>query len=119
MNGHTGVAAVVRLALYLEEELGAETLCIGRDGLAPEDTCVLESAGSWLAYRIALYCDEVRVAVSLMDAIDPPQTLLRAPDTAAGWQTVSSLVTALERHAVKSLVRPIEAGDGPDGFVIA
>ena len=41
-----------------------------------------------------------------------PDFLLRSRDNAAGWQTVRGLIAALERHEIKSLVNPIEAGHG-------
>ena len=74
-----------------------------------------------LLYRIALHGPEVRLAATVMDGIAPPETLLRSPDTASGWQTVRGLGRALEVHEVKSLQQPIEARDGCDvalGWVI-
>ena len=53
-----------------------------------------------------------------MDTGDAPDLLLRSRDNAAGWQTVRGVIAALERHEIKSLVRPIEAGTGEFGWVI-
>jgi hypothetical protein len=56
-----------------------------------------------------------------MDGDGAYQTLLRSRDDAPGWRTVRQLITALEKHGVRSLRRPIEAWDGHDGangFVI-
>jgi hypothetical protein len=119
MSGHTGVAAMVRLALHLEEQHGAETLNIGRSAAVIDD-CVLESASRRLSYQVTLVGDEVRLSVSLMDSTDQPQTLLRTRDDPAGWDMVERLVGALEKAEIKSLQRPIEAGTpgDPDRFVI-
>ena len=95
-----------------------ETLSIGRAAVRDED-CVLEVAGRW---RLALRGPEVRLAAGLMDTAAAPETLLRSPDVAAGWQTVRRLIAALERNAIKSLQRPIEVGgpsvDGDNCWVI-
>jgi hypothetical protein len=119
MDGHTGVAAMLNLALHLEEQHGAETLNIGPSAAVIDD-CVLESASRWLSYQVTLVGDEVRLSVSLMDSTDQPQTLLRTRDDPAGWDLVKRLADALERAETKNLTRPIEVGPiGPDGFVIA
>ena len=97
-----------------------ETLSIGRPATAPEEDYAMEICGKWLAFTISLHGDEVRLAVSLMDSVTPPQTLLRTRDDASGWQLVIRLVGALEKAETKSLERPIEVGPiGPDGFRIA
>ena len=111
---------MVHAAAAFENDLGMETLSIGRGTLSGEDS-VLEIAGRWLCYRVALRGAEARLAACLMDAAAAPETLLRSPDTAAGWATVRGVVRALEVRGVKSLARPIEAWDGFDGengFVI-
>ena len=110
----TGLSAMVHAAAAFENDLGMETLSIGRGALSDEDS-VLEIAGRWLCYRIALHGPEVRTAAALMDTAAAPETLLRSPDTAAGWATVRGVVSALETHQIKSLARPIEAWDGFDG----
>jgi hypothetical protein len=46
-----------------------------------------------------------------MDAGDEPQQLLSGADGAKGWRTICRLVAARERNQVKSLERPIEAGE--------
>ena len=78
-----------------------ETLSIGRAAVGDED-CVLEVASRWLCYRLALRGPEVRLAAGLMDTAAAPETLLRSPDVAAGWQTVRRLIAALERNEVKA-----------------
>jgi hypothetical protein len=109
----TGVRELIDLAVALEDEFGMETIALGR---ADDDAdSVLEIAGRWLCYRIALYGPEARLAATPMDAAAAPETLLRSPDTATGWQTVKGVVNALEVHKIKSLERPIEAWDGYDG----
>jgi hypothetical protein len=73
----------------------------------------------WLAYAVTIHGAELRVAASLMDSADPPQRLLHCRDEPNGWEVVSLLLNALERHEIRSLKRPIEAAEGPDGFMIA
>ena len=60
-----------------------------------------------LCYSIAIRREQVFVGASLVDSIGRPQTLLRAPDTEAGWLFVFRFVSALEKHGVRSLTRPI------------
>ena len=60
-----------------------------------------------------LLCGEIRLAVALMDGVGSPQTILRSPDSPAGWDVVKRLVGAMETHQVRDLTRPIEVGD-PD-----
>ena len=91
-----------------------ETLALGRSATDDADS-VLEIAGTWLLFRVALHGPEARLAASPMDAAAAPETLLRSPDTAAGWQTIRKLIGTLETHGIRSLVRPIEAWDGYDG----
>ena len=38
-----GVAGLVRLALFLDDQLGMEIVEIGRGGLDPEDSCWMEA----------------------------------------------------------------------------
>jgi hypothetical protein len=116
----TGVRAMIDIAVWLEDRFGMETLALGRSATDDADS-VLEIAGTWLLFRVALHGPEARLAASPMDAAAAPETLLRSPDTAAGWDTVRRLIAALETHGIRSLVRPIEAWDGYDGangFVI-
>jgi hypothetical protein len=110
----TGIRAMIDLAVALEDRFGMETLALGRSATDDADSA-LEIAGTWLLFRVALHGPEVRLAAVLMDSAAAPETLLRSPDTAAGWQTVHDVVRALEVHKIKSLERPIEAWDGFDG----
>jgi hypothetical protein len=111
----TGIRAMIDAAVWLEDQFGMETIALGRSAVDDADSA-LEIGGAWLLFRLALHGPEVRTAACLMDAADPPQTLLRTPDTEAGWDTAQRLVASLERHAVRSLQRPIESGEpGVDG----
>jgi hypothetical protein len=92
MSG-SGLSALIRLGASLENDWGMEAIACGRGALADED-CVLEICGRWLAFRIALHGPEVRTAACLMDAADPPETLLRSPDTEAGWDTAQRLIAS-------------------------
>jgi hypothetical protein len=121
MDSGSGVAAMVRAAVSFETDLAMEVLTIGKLEDPLED-CVLEVCGKWLAYRIALHGGGAFLSAQLMDAGDEPDLLLRVRDDAAGWQTVSRVVAALEKHEIRSLARPIEIGtpaDGDDCIVIA
>jgi len=76
---------MIRTALWFENNLDAtELISIGRSATDDAD-CVMEVAGRWLCYRIALHGVEVHLAAALMDAAAPPDLLLRDKDTAAGW----------------------------------
>lgn len=117
----TGVRALIDLAAALEDRFGMEMLALGRSATDDADS-VLEIEGTWLLLRVALHGPEVRTAACLMDAADPPQTLLRTPDNEAGWDTAQRLVASLERNGVRSLQRPIKSGEPGkvgDAWVIA
>lgn len=114
----TGISAMVKVAARLEVTVGLETLDFGRGGLEPPDSCTLEISGPNLHYTVLLKGGTVSVSATPMDCGDLPDRLLTVADTAAGWHTVYGLIRALERAGVKSLQRPIEAGSGPDGWVI-
>jgi hypothetical protein len=82
---HTGVAAMVRCALYLEE-CGALALNIGHNAFAPEESCRLEGAGAHLLYCIVLDgAGGLSLSVVPLDSPAPPDLLLRAVDDPAGW----------------------------------
>ena len=119
MSG-TGLSAMVHAAAAFENDLAMETLSIGRAAVDDADS-VLEIAGRWLCYRVALCGPEVRLAATVMDAAPAPETLLRSPDTESGWDTTRRLIASLERNQIKSLARPIEVGSpgDPDAWVIA
>jgi len=117
---HTGVAAMVRCALYLEE-CGALALNIGHNAFAPEESCRLEAAGAHLLYCIVLDgAGGLSLSVVPLDSPAPPDLLLRAPDSRAGWETIRRLCAALEEHEIKALhPRPLEVGPpGPDSWVL-
>jgi hypothetical protein len=77
MSG-TGLSAMVHAAAAFENDLGMETLSIGRGALSDEDS-VLEIAGRWLCYRVALRGPEVRLAAALMDTAQAPETPFANP----------------------------------------
>jgi hypothetical protein len=119
MSGNFGVSAMVRCVLWLEDKLGLETLNIGRQALARKDSCTLEICGAHLFYTVVIDGGFVFVLAQAMDApAGSLESLLSVGDTPEGWRTICKLIAALERHPVKSLERPIEAGEGRDGFVI-
>ena len=96
-----------------------EVLSLGRSATSDAD-CELELGGRWLVYHVLL-CGEIRLAVGLMDSIEGPQTILRSPDSPAGWDVLNRLIRAMEEHQVRDLSRPIEVGtpgDDPDAWVI-
>jgi hypothetical protein len=110
-----------RCALHLEEH-GAMTLNIGRNAIAPEESCRLEAAGTHLLYCIVLDgAGGLSLSVVPLDSPALPDLLLQTVDGAAGWDTLHRLCAALERHEIKALhPRPLEVGPpGPDCFVIA
>jgi hypothetical protein len=119
LNGKFGVSAMVRLALHLESEWEMDVLSIGRECFDRKDSCTLSVTGKWLAYHVMIDGGFVFVSAQLMDAGDPPQLLATFGDTVDGWAKSSNLIQALERAEVKSLQRPIEAGEGSNGWVIA
>ncbi len=110
---------MVRAAVWCEDQLGLETLSIGRGADSPED-CTLELCGKWLAYRFALRGGWVWLYASPMDAVIAPELLLNAGDGPEGWRRLCVIVRLLEREQVRSLTKPIElgGGSGPSGFVI-
>ena len=110
---------MVRCAVWCEDQLEMEVLSLGRSVNATED-CVLELAGKWLAYRIALRGTWIWLFLSLMDSGGEPELLLNVGDTAQGWRKTCAVVRLLEREEVRSLARPIElnGGTGFRGWVI-
>ena len=114
-----GVAGMVRAALWLDVQLGIETLGIGRGAFDRKDSCTLEASGKHLAYWVMIDGGCIFLRVQLLDApCCALDELMNAPDTKEGWELICKVVQALERNNVKSLQRPIEAGTGPSGFVI-
>lgn len=117
----SGLSSLISLAARLEvEHDDMLTISIG-DSAAADENHALEICGKYLCYRVAIRQSGIIVAASLMDApAGEPDLLLRAPDSADGWKIAGQLVATLEKYAVKSLVRPIQAGNGEsdDTFVI-
>jgi hypothetical protein len=114
----SGVAAMLRFALYAEDELGITTLELGRQGLDRKNSCTWIGTGTWLCYCVMIDGGFVFVSAQLMDLGEEPLALATFGDTKQGWQDTLSLVMALERHEVQSLQKPIEAGLGEHGWVI-
>jgi hypothetical protein len=81
----------------------------------------METAGRFLLYTVGLHNEEIRVGASMMDSPAASQTLLRAPDSEAGWELAARFIGALERYEVKSLMRPILVGEPgqPDAWIVA
>jgi hypothetical protein len=113
----TNVSAMVHLGVYVERS-GVNVESIGREGLDRKDSCTLIATGRWLWYSVMIDGGFVFLSACLMDKGDEPQQLLSVGDCSKGWETIARLIGALERNQVKSLERPIEAGEGRDGFVI-
>ena len=109
---------MVHAACWSADQLDLEILSIGRDGLAPKDSCTLEASGRYLFYSILLDGGWVFLSAQLMDRSEAPEQLLSVGDGEDGWRQVCSLIRALERHEIRSLQRPIEAGSGPSGWTI-
>ena len=120
LDGRTGVAAMVRAAVWLDDTRGMEILSIGRGGLDREDSCTLEMCGRQLSYAIVIDGGFIFVGAQSMDSIEPLELLFSIGDTTDGWRTVCRFVAALERSGIASLKeRPIELGEsGPNSFVI-
>ncbi|MGB7839615.1 MAG: hypothetical protein WBL40_16050 [Terrimicrobiaceae bacterium] len=116
-----GVAAMVQLAAWCSRVFNLEVESFGRAGSAPKDTCKLEMSGRFLFYDVTLDGGWIFLSVALMDRGDPPESLVQFADGLEGWQTLGQLISAFERHNIKSLQRPIEMGDPdcPGGWAIA
>ena len=116
-----GVGAQVQLAAWCQRVFGLEVESFGRAGLARKDTCKLEMTGRFLFYDVTLDGGWIFLSVQVMDKGDPPDNLVTLADGPEGWHTLAQLISAFERHNVKSLERPIEIGNpgGPGGWVIA
>jgi len=84
MDGVTGVEAMVRCALFLDVQLGAEILGIGRSGLDRANTCTMETTGKHLAFWIILDGGFIFLRAQVLDSCDPPEALFSTGDTTAG-----------------------------------
>jgi hypothetical protein len=99
----SGVASLVRCALYLDVQLDIEIMSIGRGGLERENTCTLEACGRHLSYRIVLDNTYVFLYVQVLDSIDAPEFIMSVGDCNAGWHNLCRLVRAFERNGIRSL----------------
>jgi hypothetical protein len=116
-----GIAALVKLAVFLDDQCGMEILSIGREGLDRQDSCTLIAFGKWLCYHVILDNSFVFLKVSLMDQGNEPELILSVGDVDERWRELFKVIRALERDEIKSLERPIElsGGTGPSGWVIS
>jgi hypothetical protein len=120
MSGSSGLSAMIRAGAVLENEFESiEVIAIGRSATAPVDDYTMEVGGRFLFYTVALCGPQIHLSAQPMDTGAAPDLLLRAADNENGWRTVAGVIGALERHEIKSLRRPIEAGTGEFGWVIA
>ena len=120
LGDHTGVAAMVRSAVWLDDQLGLEILFIGRGGLDRENTSKLEASGKHLTYIVVLDNTFVFLYAQVLDSCEEPELLWNAGDTVENWRLICRIVGGLERNGVRCLQRPIEVGEGgPNSWVIA
>ena len=115
MSG-SGLSALIYCGAWLANEFDLEVLTCGR--AANDADSVLELCDRFLFFTISLNVTGVTLAAQPMDTGDGPDLLLRTSDNENGWQTTRGVIAALERHGIKSLERPIEAGTGEFGWVI-
>jgi hypothetical protein len=119
----SGISAMLRLGagLELEQDVALETISIGPVGNSLAGAYQLETCGAFLLYRVTIAGAEVHVSASLADSIAEPAHLLRTQDCEEGWRLCFAFISSLERHGVRSLVRPIVFGTPgePDAWVIA
>ena len=107
-----GVSAMVRCALWCEDQLGLEVLAIGRGALDRKDSCTLEASGQHLLYVIVIDGGWISLKVALLDRVMEPELIVSAGDGPEGWRQLSSLIRMFERDGIKSLEKPIELGGG-------
>jgi hypothetical protein len=115
----SGVAGMLRSALWLDSVVGMEVLSIGRSAQGHED-CAMELCGSQLLVRVVIQGGWLWVSACGLDA-GTPEPICNFGDGPQGWTDVRRLVMALERSGITSLQpRPIRIGDtGPNAYVIA
>jgi hypothetical protein len=106
-----GVAAQVELAAWCSRVFGLDVESFGRAGTARKDSCKLVLTGRHLLCDVTLDGGWIFLSLSLMDKGDPPDNLVTLADGPEGWHTLAQLISAFERHNVKSLARPIEFGN--------
>ena len=115
----SGLSAMINAGAALENEFDSiELIEIGRPATAPEQDFTMQACGRFLSYTIALFGPQIHLSAQPMDTGAAPDLLLRTGDNENGWQTVRGVIAALERHEIRSLARPIEAGTGEFGWVI-
>jgi hypothetical protein len=106
-----GVGAQVELACWCSRVFGLDVESFGRAGTARKDSCKLVLTGRHLLYDITLDGGWIFLSLQVMDKGDPPDNLVTLADGLEGWQRLGQLISAFERHNVKSLERPIEIGN--------
>ena len=111
-NSSGGVAAMVRAAVWFDDQLGLEILSIGRAGLDRKDSCTLEMSGKHLLFVISIDGGWISLKVALLDRVMEPELIVTVGDGRLGWTQLCSLVRMFERDGIKSLVKPIELGGG-------
>ena len=104
-----GVAAMVRAAVWCEDQLGLEVQSMGREANSQED-CVLELCGKWLAYRFALRGGWVWLYAASLNAAQAPDLLLNAGDGPRGWKQLCVIVRTLEREQNQIARAPDQPG---------
>ena len=118
-----GTAALVKLALMVEERLGLEVLSLGANELVPRAACVGEFCGKLLLYTVAIDAELIYLLTSPMDTGDQLELILSVADTPENWKVVFRLLRALEWSGLSVLApRPLSIGPpagGPDSFVLA
>ena len=107
----SGISAMVRAALWFEDQLNLTVLNIGRESFARKDSCTLQCCGTHLLHSIQIDGGWVSLEVTPMDQAEQPQKLLTIGDTKQGWSDLCQLVQALERYQIKDVrERPLGIG---------
>ena len=81
----SGISAMVRAALWFEDQLNLTVLNIGRESFARKDSCTLQCCGTHLLHSIQIDGGWVSLEVTPMDQAEQPQKLLTIGDTKQGW----------------------------------
>ena len=101
-DSSSGVSAIVRAALWCEDQLGLEILDIGRGGLDPKDGCTLQASGQHLLYAISIDGGWISLRIALLDRGEEPELIVTAGDGRQGWLQICSLVRLFERRKSKA-----------------
>jgi hypothetical protein len=114
----SGVAGMLRSALWLETVCGLEVLSMGRSATDKAD-CVLELFGTQLHVRVTIQGGWLWLSACGLDE-GPPDAICNFGDGPRGWSDCRRLIANLERSGIKSLkTRPIQIGDeGPNAYLI-